>query len=67
MFWDIFKLFIGVIFGGLILFIIIIPYLKLVFMKKKYGDKVEIYFYPILGYFSLFKGKNEEEKKDALN
>jgi hypothetical protein len=33
-------------------------------MKKKYGDKVEIYFFPILGFFSLFKGKNEE---DALN
>jgi hypothetical protein len=30
MFWDILKFFIGVFFGGLILYLIIIPYLKLV-------------------------------------
>lgn len=31
------------------------PYLRLRLLKQKYGDKIEIFFFPILGFFSLFR------------
>lgn len=37
--------------------LIIYPYLRLRFLKQKYGDKVEIHFFPVAGFYSLFKAK----------
>ena len=46
--------------------IIIIPYLKLKYLKWKYGDRIATYFFPLKGFLHLFNS-NTEKFGDAFH